>query len=93
MKNNKILPLLVLVIFFIGIIPVNAADNDFIVPCTTPETVTADFVYFLPTQNISNDIQNMLSSQEFQNYLQKNGINKDEYELKLVSPSQILLTK
>lgn len=86
MKTTKILPLLIIGLIFISTMPINAANNEFIVPYNTPNTNTPGLVYCLHTQNIANEIETLFSTQEFQNYLQKNKINKYEYELKLISP-------
>lgn len=71
-------------IFFI-IPPVNANSGNIIVSQGTQSSATSNLVYCWQTGDCCIEMEKMASSQEFQDYLQKNGINKDEYDLKLVS--------
>lgn len=73
-------------LIFIGFTPVNANHEDFIVPYTISGTSTPDLVYCWHTQDGVSEMEAMISSKEFQDYLQKKGINKDDYELRLISP-------
>ena len=70
-------------IFFI-IPPVNANSDNFIASQDTQNSDTSNFVYYAQPDDLCSEIDKMISSQEFQDYLKKNGINKDDYELKLV---------
>ena len=83
--NNKLLYILILVFFIIS--PVNADSNNFIVSQATQKSVTSNFVYYGDTDDICSEMYKITLSPEFQDYLEKNGINKDDHELKLVSSS------
>jgi hypothetical protein len=83
--NNKILYTLLLIFFIIA--PVNANSDNFIVFQDTKNSATSNFVYYAQTDDLCSEMDKMSLSQEFQDYLQKNGINTDDYELHLVSSS------
>jgi hypothetical protein len=82
---NKILYTLILVFFIIA--PVNANSDNFIVFQDTKNSATSYFVYYAQTDDLCSEMDKMSLSQEFQDYLRKNGINTDDYELNLVSSS------
>lgn len=77
---------LLLISFFI-VSTTNNISNEFIPHLIAKNSDTSDFVYYGKTDNISNEMNQMVSLPEFQDYLQKTGVNKDNYELKLASPS------
>ncbi|MDD3984433.1 MAG: hypothetical protein PHY59_00730 [Methanobacterium sp.] len=67
--------------------PVNANNENIIVSQDIQNSDTSILEYYMQTDDICNEMDKMALSQEFQDYLQKNGINKDDYELKLVDSS------
>lgn len=77
---------MLLLIFFI-IMPVNANSNNWICFKDTQNSDTSNFVYYAQTDDICSEMTKMALSQEFQDYLQKNGINTNVYQLQLVSSS------
>lgn len=78
--------LMLIVLLFLSVMPVNADHEGFIVLYNTSNTAAPDLVYFWHTQDGVSEMNNMVLTREFQDYLQKKGINKDGYELKLISP-------
>ena len=82
MNNQKILYTLLLIFFIIT--PVNANGENGIVSQDTKNSPTSNLVYYWQTDDCCSEMEKTVSSQEFQDYLQKNGINKDDYELHLV---------
>lgn len=83
MNNNKILCIFLLLFFIIS--PVNANSSNFIVSQPIQGSDRSSFVYYGDTDDICSEIHKLAFSQEFQDYLERNGINKDDHELHLVS--------
>ncbi|MDD3985040.1 MAG: hypothetical protein PHY59_03920 [Methanobacterium sp.] len=86
-KRALLLLASLLLISFFLVSTANNISDDFIPHLIAKNPGTSNFVYYGKTDNVSSEMNQMVLLPEFEDYLQKTGVNKDNYELKLASSS------